>query len=68
MYVCICHGITDREISARIAAGARDVDSIRADLGCGATCGSCLDEVQNMLDEARGTRRAFAVPLLKLAA
>lgn len=68
MYVCICHGITDREIASRIAAGARDVETIRAELGCGATCGSCLSEVQSMLDDARGPRRVFSVVQVPLAA
>jgi bacterioferritin-associated ferredoxin len=69
MYICICHGITDRDIRSRIHAGASDVSTLRAELGCGATCGSCLSEVERMLEETRSAAaaRPLGVPVLQLA-
>lgn len=67
MYVCICHGITDREINARIAAGAHDVETLRSELGCGSTCGCCLSEVEQMVEAARPARRGFGLPVLQAA-
>lgn len=67
MYICICHGVTDRDIRSRIHAGATDVHTLRAELGCGASCGSCLDEVERMLDEARPCSRPLCLPVLQAA-
>lgn len=67
MYICICHGVTDRDIRNRIQAGASDVGTLRAELGCGATCGSCLSEVERMLEEARPVSRPLGLPVLQLA-
>lgn len=68
MYICICHGITDRQIRTAIAAGAADVQTLRAELGCGSTCGSCLVEVEQMLSAARHPQaRPLGLPVLQLA-
>jgi bacterioferritin-associated ferredoxin len=59
MIVCICHGITERDIEAAVQAGAHDASSVRAELGCGSTCGSCLSEVENIVRSQR-----FSIPVL----
>jgi len=53
MIICICHGITEREIEAAVRSGARDALSVRAELGCGSTCGSCLTEVEHIVSRHR---------------
>ena len=64
MYVCVCHGITDREIRAAADAGCRDVHELTMRLGCGASCGSCLPLAEQILAEA-GTRRPLPLPVLE---
>ncbi len=41
MYVCICHGITDRAIREARARGVASIEELGAETGCGSTCGSC---------------------------
>lgn len=43
MYVCVCNAVTDREIRAAVAGGARSVGDLSMLLGVGAGCGCCRD-------------------------
>lgn len=45
--VCQCKSVTASSIDAAIAAGA-DVAQLKAKLGCGTVCGSCVPELQRM--------------------
>ena len=64
MYVCLCNGVTDREIREVAAAGCRTLPELAMRTGCGATCGSCLEMAQQLLDEVHAVR-ALDVPLLQ---
>lgn len=46
--VCACMGVSDAAIAAGIAAGL-DLDGLKAQLGCGTGCGSCVPEIRGML-------------------
>ena len=49
MYVCICQGITDRQILDAIECG-HDSSAARADaLGTGTCCGRCQDTVESLV-------------------
>jgi len=61
MYVCLCNGVTDREIREVAAAGCKSLPELTMRTGCGATCGSCLDMAQQILDEVHA---ALDVPVL----
>ncbi|MGH3328078.1 MAG: (2Fe-2S)-binding protein [Streptomycetales bacterium] len=52
MYVCICHGVTERDIRREVAAGARSVEEIGDRCRAGTGCGSCVDRVCALLSEA----------------
>ena len=41
MYVCLCKGVTDAEVRAALAAGARDVTDLSRACEAGAGCGGC---------------------------
>ena len=62
MYVCICHGVTDREIRTCIAEGANSVRALRAKLKVGTQCGKCACHVRALLEEetSRSNCPAFA--------
>jgi bacterioferritin-associated ferredoxin len=49
MYVCLCHGITDREILKLRDQGYRSVRAIQAQCNAGANCGACLLQVKEMV-------------------
>ena len=68
MYVCICNGVTERQIRDAAFAGCNSVAELTMRTGCGSACGSCLDMAATMLEPARLEREAsrFSVPIVSL--
>ncbi|HWE89293.1 MAG TPA: (2Fe-2S)-binding protein [Pseudonocardiaceae bacterium] len=60
MYVCICSAVTDTAVRACLHAGADTVEEIGRRCGAGTGCGSCLDRLQDMLEDhpVEGSRAA----------
>jgi len=52
MYVCLCNGVTERDIRNAVASGCVTLGDLTMHTGCGATCGSCLEMVADLLAEA----------------
>jgi bacterioferritin-associated ferredoxin len=67
MYVCLCHGVTDRSIREAAQAGARGLSDLAAMTGCSTGCGSCGEMAEQLLAEARGDI-PFPLPMVALAA
>ena len=67
MYVCICNGVTDRDIRQAADAGCRSLAELTMRTGCGATCGTCLDMAAQLLHEARAAREPIPLPVLQAA-
>lgn len=67
MYVCVCYGITDRQIREVAQAGCTSTAELTMRTGAGANCGSCLDMAAEVLEEVHGTRRQ-PLPVLRDAA
>lgn len=55
MYVCVCRGITDRDIRKAVAEGASSVADVAQMLGAGTGCGTCHDFTQELIREARSS-------------
>lgn len=53
MYVCLCTGVTDREIIAAAQRGVSDLQQLRAETGCATQCGSCADHALQLLAAQR---------------
>lgn len=51
MYVCVCHAVTDKQISATIAQGATTLRALRSELGVGSCCGKCARDVRSQLQQ-----------------
>ena len=51
MYVCICNGITDKQIRAAVASGVGSVQELREELGVGSQCGSCVDFALSLIQD-----------------
>ena len=65
MYVCICNGVTERDIRQAAEAGCRSLPELTMRTGCGATCGTCLETAADILEAHAPERRtAFSVPML----
>jgi bacterioferritin-associated ferredoxin len=66
VYVCICNGVTQRDIREAADAGCRSVAELTMRTGCGANCGSCIDMAAEVLEQARAIE--LPLPLLSQAA
>jgi len=67
VYVCLCNGVTDRQIREAAEAGCRTMSELTMRTGCGATCGSCVAMATQLLDEVNAVR-ALPLPVLSHAA
>ena len=52
MYVCICHGITDRAIREAAVRGVDSLARLACETGVGTCCGSCRELAVRILDQA----------------
>lgn len=60
MYVCICHAVTEDDILGAVDAGARCAHTIATATLAGSGCGSCLDRVEDLVEDAlSGCPRRF---------
>lgn len=57
MYICLCRGVTDRQIQAAIDNGAKTLSHLRKNLGVAGQCGKCACSAQELLDAARNTNQ-----------
>jgi bacterioferritin-associated ferredoxin len=52
MIICVCRGLSDRQIAQAIADGVRRPGALFAAAGCKPQCGSCLAMIRTMMAEA----------------
>ncbi|HWD58123.1 MAG TPA: (2Fe-2S)-binding protein [Stellaceae bacterium] len=50
MYICLCNGLTDRDVRAN-CEGCPSVAMVYQALGCAPQCGKCVPYVRQMLRE-----------------
>jgi bacterioferritin-associated ferredoxin len=61
MYVCLCNGITDREIRRSIRNGVvNSLQELHDHLGVASQCGQCACLAQELLDQT--LEEQFALP------
>ena len=51
MYVCLCRGVTERDILRAIDAGACSASEVMRCTRAGTCCGTCVPTVAAMVDE-----------------
>lgn len=51
MIVCLCTGISDRDIRTAVAGGARHSTDVFSQKDCSPCCGSCCDSIDDMIAE-----------------
>lgn len=56
MYVCVCQGVTDRQIREAIEDGANSMRKLCRELGVASCCGRCAPYAKEILDESRAGR------------
>ena len=55
MYICLCHGITEKQIRSCVQSGARTLCDLRGQLGVATRCRSCESQASELLNEALRT-------------
>ena len=60
MYICLCNGITEREIRARADEGLCTLAELESCLGVGAGCGRCRHAAKEVLNESRSSSQIVA--------
>jgi len=61
MYVCVCNGVTDRDIQRAVDEGCDSLDVLATRTGCGSTCGCCRDYAIEALAQAQS--RKLGLPM-----
>lgn len=56
MIVCVCHRVSDRQITAEARSGCPDFEALQDDLRVGTSCGACLDCARETWDAACAAR------------
>jgi bacterioferritin-associated ferredoxin len=55
VFVCICHVVTEDELGAAIDDGAHTVAAVSEATKAGASCHSCHDRIEDLIEERCGT-------------
>lgn len=64
MYVCVCNGVTDKDIQREVDAGCETMSELTMRTGAGASCGSCVQLAETLIINMRAAK---AVPTLELS-
>ena len=51
MYVCVCHGITDRQICRAVDEGASSLCDVQMKLPVGGCCGRCVETAEEIISQ-----------------
>jgi bacterioferritin-associated ferredoxin len=72
MYVCLCHGITDRQVRHAIREGACSAEQVMECTAAGTCCGGCRPAIAELVERARAEAEApssrHSLPMLPAAA
>ena len=63
MYVCLCQGVTDRDIENAVSDGARSWREVREVTGCAGQCGKCACTGKRVMRDAISEQLSFAPDL-----
>ncbi|MEM0514906.1 (2Fe-2S)-binding protein [Pseudoalteromonas sp. YIC-827] len=51
MYICLCHGVSDKKIEQAIDDGARSMRDLSSELKVGSQCGKCCNCAKKILNQ-----------------
>ncbi len=55
MYVCLCNGITDRQIRDSVHRGADSLPAIQCQLPVATCCGACAEVAREIIENERSS-------------
>ena len=56
MIVCLCRGLSERELRGLLAGGIRSTEEVSRSCGAGGDCGACLSMIDRLVEDVH--RRA----------
>ena len=56
MYVCVCFGITERQIHRAVEQGARTLGDVQMKLPVGGCCGRCEDSAREVIRDCQRSK------------
>jgi len=59
MFVCVCNGITERQVREAIDLGATTLQDLTVSLGVASGCGTCAEFTRRMLEQSRDRREGI---------
>lgn len=65
MFVCICNAVTERQIRLAAADGVTTLHELTRQTGCADCCGTCAEEAERILSQARAQSPAPCLPLFR---
>lgn len=61
VYVCVCNGVTERDIQRAVEEGCDSLEALAARTGCGSTCGCCREYAREAIEQAKA--RPLGLPM-----
>jgi bacterioferritin-associated ferredoxin len=58
MILCLCRGVSERDVVEAVERGATTLAEIRRACGAGTDCGSCLADIKAQIAATRACSRA----------
>ena len=62
MYVCICHGISDRRLKEELREGVATFEQLQARTGVSTCCGACESTARAIVEESRAMHHETPEP------
>jgi bacterioferritin-associated ferredoxin len=62
MYVCLCHGLTTRDITHHARNGCGSVAGVYKQLGCRPQCGKCVKDVRRLVQSSWPAQSFWPAP------
>ena len=63
MYVCVCNGVTDKQIIKAAEEGASTLQDLSDELNVATCCGRCASCAKKVLREAHGRNQTYEQPI-----
>jgi len=67
MYICLCNGITDKQVMQAVSDGAKTVSGVYKAHGCAPQCGKCACHIKDMIPSGISSGGSIAGALFKAA-
>ncbi len=67
MIVCLCHRVSDRDITRVVSEGTHCFEALKDRTGLGSSCGGCHDCARELFDNACAKLHAQGHPVARQA-